>query len=116
MNARQTTHTREHAIPLQQEFGLSQARANNTFEHGPLSSSPRVPMTSSVAHPPFTRNYGGIPDRSKGTAFGSAQQRDAQRTDRDRERIERERLEREGQEQMNQLSEEQREEINQAVR
>lgn len=73
-------------------------------------------MASTAAHPPFTRNYGGIPDRSKGAAFGSAQQRDTQRADRDRERLERERLEREGQEHMNQLTEEQREEINQAVR
>ena len=78
-------------------------------------------MASSSAHPPFpSRSYGGnfgkLPDRSLGTAFGastSQQQRENQRLERERERLEKERME---QEEQNQLSEEQREEIKEAVR
>ena len=57
-----------------------------------------------------------MPDRSMGTTFGAttaAQQRESKRLEREREQAERERLEREEQ---NQLSEEQREEIKEAVR
>ena len=81
-------------------------------------------MASSSAHPTFPRNYsalGSLADRSKfgASATGGAQQQTQREggrgTDRERERIERERLEREGQEHLNQLSEEQREEINEAV-
>ena len=81
-------------------------------------------MASSSAHPAFPRNYnthlGNIADRSKNTAFGAsttAQQRE--RLDRERlekERLEKEKLGREGQDHMSQLTEEQREEINEAVR
>ena len=80
-------------------------------------------MASSSAHPAFPRqsfnaNLSKLPDRSLSTAFGAAstvQAREAQRIERDRERQERERLEREGQDHMNQLTEEQKEEINEAV-
>ncbi|MCJ1438396.1 Calcium-binding component of the spindle pole body (SPB) half-bridge [Xylographa pallens] len=75
-------------------------------------------MASSSTHPSFpTRPYnptlGKLPDRSGGFAPPStAQAREAARL----ERQERERLEREGQQDpMGQLSEEQREEINEAV-
>lgn len=72
------------------------------------------------AHPSFaTRpysNFGKLPDRSTiNPPFGAsttAQQREAQRAERERERLEKERLERDEQ---NQLSEEQREEIREAV-
>ena len=75
---------------------------------------------ASSAHPAFpSRQYGNnlgkLPDRSMGTAFGTAtatQQRENQRLERERERAEKERLEREEQ---NQLTEEQREEIKEAV-
>jgi hypothetical protein len=79
-------------------------------------------MASSSAHQSFPRNFSsGLADRSRpsGGAFGAAstaQQRDGQRHNAERERLERERQEREGQEHMNQLSEEHREEINEAVR
>ena len=76
---------------------------------------------ASSAHPtfptrPYTSTLGKLPDRSTMNApFGAAstaQQREAQRAERERERLEKERLEREEQ---NQLSEEQREEIREAV-
>ena len=62
-----------------------------------------------------TGGFSKLADRSKGNAFGvsTAQQREK---DRERERLERERLEREARDPMNELSEEQREEINEAVR
>ena len=74
-------------------------------------------MASSSAHPVFPQrsfntNLGKLPDRSLGGAFGAstaAQQREAQR-------LERERLDRQNQDPMSQLTEEQREEINEAVR
>ena len=79
-------------------------------------------MATSSAHPVASRNYnahqGSLADRSKGGAFGistAAQQRENQRIDRERERLERERLEREAQDPMAELTEEQRDEINQAV-
>ena len=79
-------------------------------------------MASSSAHPslplrPYSSALGKFPDRSGG-AFGAqttAQQREAQRQERERERLEKERLDREGQDPMNQLTEEQKEEINEAV-
>ena len=69
---------------------------------------------ASSSHPSFpSRSYGGnlgkLPDRSLGAAFGSS----TQRQERERERLEKERIEREEQ---NQLTEEQREEIKEAVR
>lgn len=78
---------------------------------------------ASSAHPSFPQrtfntNLGKLPDRSTGGVFGTsttAQQREAQRIERERERLEKERLEREGTGQMNQLTEEQKEEINEAV-
>ena len=78
---------------------------------------------ASSSHPvfprqPFNQNLTKLPDRSLSTAFGAtstAQAREAQRLERDRERQERERLEREGQDHMNQITEEQKEEINEAV-
>lgn len=45
-----------------------------------------------------------------------SREREAQRFERERDRAERERLEREGQSQLGELTEEQREEINEAVR
>ena len=61
---------------------------------------------------------GGLPDRSKSAAFGATQPRDSQRQERERERerLERERIEKEGQDNMERLTEEQKEEINEAVR
>lgn len=79
-------------------------------------------MTPAVqpSFPPRSFNaLGKLPDRTAAGGFGaqmSAQQREAQRQERERERIEKERLERESQDQMNQLTEEQKEEINEAVR
>ena len=73
-------------------------------------------MAATAAHSAFGRNFkNALPDRS--TAFGASnvQQRDTQRSDRERERLEKERIEREGQEQMEQLTQEQREEIDEAV-
>ncbi|MCJ1375046.1 Calcium-binding component of the spindle pole body (SPB) half-bridge [Loxospora ochrophaea] len=79
-------------------------------------------MASSSAHPsfpskPYGSAYSKLPDRSLG-AFGAStaqqQQREAQRQERERERLERERMEREGQSQLAELTEEQREEINEA--
>ena len=75
---------------------------------------------ASSAHPSFpARHYGAnlgkLPDRSLGAAFGAStaqQQREQQRQEKERERLEKERLEREEQ---NQLSEEQKEEIKEAV-
>ncbi|MCJ1328794.1 Calcium-binding component of the spindle pole body (SPB) half-bridge [Thelotrema lepadinum] len=73
-------------------------------------------MATAASHPSFSRNFKGtMPDRS--TAFGmssNAQQRDTHRADRERERQERERLERESAEQLERLSQEQREEIDEA--
>ena len=76
-------------------------------------------MASSAAHPAFPSRYGSsalgkLPERPM-TTFGTStnQQRgDQQRAERERERLEREHLEREAQ---NQLSEEQKEEIREAV-
>ena len=77
---------------------------------------------ASSAHPtfptrPYSSNHGKLPDRSSmNMPFGAsttAQQREAQRQERERERLEKERIEREEQ---NQLTEEQREEIREAVR
>ena len=82
-------------------------------------------MASSAAHPsfpsrPYGTNLGKLPDRTIGAAFGASttqqQQREAQRLERERERLEKERIEREGQNQLAELTEEQREEINEAVR
>ena len=81
-------------------------------------------MASSTAHPsfpsrPYGTNLGKLPDRTIGAAFGASttqQQREAQRLERERERVEKERIEREGQNQLAELTEEQREEINEAVR
>ena len=74
---------------------------------------------ASSSHPSFPpRSYGGnlgkLPDRSLGAAFGSStqQQREKERQERERERLEKERIEREDQ---SQLTEEQREEIKEAV-
>jgi len=80
-------------------------------------------MASSTAHPsfptrPYASNLGKLPDRTSGAAFGASTtqaHREAQRLERERERAERERLEREGQNQLAELTEEQREEINEAV-
>lgn len=61
---------------------------------------------------------GKLPDRTIGAAFGASttqQQREAQRLERERERLEKERIERAGQNQLAELTEEQREEINEAV-
>ncbi|KAI4150148.1 MAG: hypothetical protein LQ340_004238, partial [Diploschistes diacapsis] len=75
-------------------------------------------MATTTSHPPFTRTLKtALPDRP--TAFGMSttttqQQRDAQRADRERERLERERLERESASQLDQLTQEQREEIDEA--
>lgn len=75
-------------------------------------------MASSAAHPAFpsrSNAFGKLPERPM-TTFGTStnQQRgDFQRAERERERIERESREREEQ---NQLSEEQKEEIKEAVR
>ena len=72
-------------------------------------------MTS--AHQFGGRNYAlgpgasGMADRSKGASFGAS----AVTQQRDRERQERERFEREGQESLKALSDEQREEIDDAV-
>ncbi|MCJ1410398.1 Calcium-binding component of the spindle pole body (SPB) half-bridge [Ptychographa xylographoides] len=76
-------------------------------------------MASSSTHPsfpqrPYNANLGKLPDRTAFNTTSTAQQREAQRLERERERLEKERLEREGQDPMNQLSEEQREEINEA--
>ena len=78
-----------------------------------------TPMASS-AHPSFPprqygSNLGKLPDRSLGATFGAStaqQKREHERAERERERLERERIEREEQ---NQLTEEQREEIKEAV-
>lgn len=74
--------------------------------------------SSSAPLRPYSSALGKFPDRSGG-AFGAptttAQQREAQRQERERERLEKERLDREGQDPMNQLTEEQKEEINEAV-
>lgn len=75
---------------------------------------------ASSAHPIFPNRYPGtnlgkLPDRTVAPAFGAstaAQQREKQKLERERERAENERLEREEQ---NQLTEEQREEIKEAV-
>ena len=75
---------------------------------------------ASSAHPSFpSRSYGTnlgkLPDRSLGAAFGASstqQQRERERQEKERERLEKERIEREEQ---NQLTEEQREEIKEAV-
>ena len=81
-------------------------------------------MASSSAHPsfptrPYTSTLGKLHDRTGGIGpFGSSTtqaHREAQRLDRERERAERERIEREGQNQLAGLTEEQREEINEAV-
>ncbi|MCJ1481735.1 Calcium-binding component of the spindle pole body (SPB) half-bridge [Schaereria dolodes] len=80
-------------------------------------------MASSSAHPtfparPFSGALGKLPDRALAGAFGAStaqQQREAQRQERERERLEQERLERERRDPMSQLTEEQREEINEAV-
>ncbi|KAI4135511.1 MAG: hypothetical protein LQ347_000619 [Umbilicaria vellea] len=61
---------------------------------------------------------GKLPDRTIGAAFGASttqQQREAQRLERERERLEKERIERAGQNQLAELTEEQREEINEAT-
>lgn len=66
----------------------------------------------------FGPRSGHLAERSKAAAFGAsttAQQRENLRLDRERDRLEKERLEREGQEQINQLSEEQKEEVIEAV-
>jgi len=75
---------------------------------------------ASSAHPSFpSRQYGSnlgkLPDRSLGTTFGAStaqQKREHERAERERERLERDRIEREEQ---NQLTEEQKEEIKEAV-
>jgi hypothetical protein len=72
-------------------------------------------MEAMGTHPPFTRNY-PLTDRTKSGAFGATagtQHAGAQRAERGR--LEKERLDREGQEYISQLTEEQREEINEAV-
>lgn len=81
-------------------------------------------MASTSTHPtfaprPYPSSLGKLPERSA-TGYGHQQQqqqqaRDAQRLERERERAERERLEREGSSQLAELTEEQREEINEAV-
>ena len=77
---------------------------------------------ASSAHSAFppraygTNQLGKLPDRSLGGAFGASttqQARDAQRKESERERAEKERMERE---KLNALTEEQREEIKEAVR
>lgn len=95
------------------------------FNPNPTTLSPDTPhMASSSAHPsfpsrPYASTLGKLPDRTGGVApFGSSTtqaHRDAQRQERERERAERERIEREGQKQLAELTEEQREEINEAV-
>ena len=68
------------------------------------------------AHSSFSRNFKGtLPDRSTFGMSTNPQQRDVHRADRERERQERERLERESAEQLERLSQEQREEIDEAV-
>ncbi|KAI9814648.1 MAG: Calcium-binding component of the spindle pole body (SPB) half-bridge [Pycnora praestabilis] len=79
-------------------------------------------MASSSTHPtlqtrPYSSTLGKLPDRTNVPAFGAStaqQQREAQRQERERERAERERIEREGQNGLAELSEEQREEIDEA--
>ena len=75
-------------------------------------SHPVFPPRSTYAQP-----LGKLPDRSAnfGPQVGHVQ-RDVQRQERERERAERERLQREGGSQLAELTEEQREEINEAVR
>jgi hypothetical protein len=78
----------------------------------------RQSSMASSANPPFSHrgfntNLGKLPERSTFGAPTTAQQ---QRLERERERLEKERLEREGPDSFNQLSDEQREEINEAVR
>lgn len=74
-------------------------------------------MASSAALPAFpSRNYasglGGLPDRgARGSTFGHT----AATRQRESQQQERERLERESQDHMKQLSEEQKDEINEAV-
>ena len=86
-------------------------------------------MAASSAHPNFPRNFaalGSLADRSKAAAFGASapagpsapplREHARSGAGADRDRQERERQDREGQDALNQLSEEQREEINEAVR
>ena len=73
--------------------------------------------SSAFQHRTFNTGLGKLPDRSG--AFGTqttAQQRENQRLEKERAQAERERLEREGQDAMGQLTEEQKDEINEAVR
>lgn len=74
---------------------------------------------------PYPSTLGKLPDRGAagggsggflGASSTAHHAREAQRLERERERAERERLEREGNHQFAELSEEQREEINEAVR
>ena len=100
-------------------YALHRVAFTNQF---PPSTSTNLVVTTmaSSAHPtfpsrPYGTNLGKLPDRSLG-AFGSsitAQQREAQRLERERERLDKERIEREGQAQ---LTQEQQEEIREAVR
>ncbi|KAI9806070.1 MAG: Calcium-binding component of the spindle pole body (SPB) half-bridge [Piccolia ochrophora] len=78
-------------------------------------------MASSSAHPSFQPRgsyptaLSKLPDRTPGfNPAGGHQSRDSQRQERERERAERERLQREGRERQAELTEEQREEINEA--
>ena len=78
--------------------------------------------TSSAGHSKFaprtfTNSLSNLPDRVgySGVTSSAQQVREAQRHERERERAERERLEREGPSQLADLTEEQREEINEAV-
>ena len=85
----------------------------------PKKFSHQISMASS-SHPsfpsrPYGANLGKMPDRSLGATFGASttqQQRESARLERERERLEKERMERE---EANQLTEEQREEIKEAV-
>ncbi len=64
----------------------------------------------------YTSSLSNVPDRAGfGGSSNGHQTREAQRLERERERAERDRLEREGPNQLAELSEEQREEINEAV-
>ncbi|SLM39096.1 cell division control protein cdc31 [Lasallia pustulata] len=69
-------------------------------------------MASSAAHPsfpsrPYGTSLGKLPDRTSGAAFGAS-------TAQQQRRVEKERIEREGQNHLAELTEEQREEINEA--
>ena len=110
-----------HKTPRQAKYGITYPKkyptprtSDSPYQHIPMASS-------SHAFPPrsYNTNLGKLPDRSTAGAFGAttaAQQREAQRLERlERERLEKERSEREGQDQMNQLTEEQKEEVNEAV-